>query len=103
MSDKIALGKDEIIEGAFKRINELEAENKELRDLCQKLQVAPVQQEPKYKYKVVRTYRESTKAKANNLQASLDDGWEVVRASEYVPGDARYSGYLEYILRKRAE
>lgn len=59
----------------------------------------------RYKYKVVRTY-DDNKYEVN-LQSAFDDGYEFVRASEYVPeithsGTRRY-GYIEYILRKEVE
>lgn len=62
----------------------------------------------KYKYKVVRTYDDSrTDSEMDNLTKAFDDGYEFVRASEYVPeashnGRRRY-GYIEYILRKEVE
>lgn len=59
----------------------------------------------KYKYKVVRTYDD--KKTTDILTSAFDDGYEFVRASEYVPevthcGVRRY-GYIEYILRKEVE
>lgn len=53
-------------------------------------------------YKVVRTYDDGYDE--GNLQAEFDDGYEFVRASEFVPevthnGRRRY-GYIEYILVK---
>lgn len=58
-------------------------------------------------YKVVRSYSDGSKE--DLLQKAFDDGWQFVRASEYVP-DFKYSipvngelvrfGYIEYILKK---
>ncbi len=53
-------------------------------------------------YKVIRTYNDG--CCENELQAAFDDGYEFVRASEYVSdsnhnGRIRY-GYIEYILAK---
>lgn len=54
------------------------------------------------KYKVVRTYDNGKYEEF--LQKAFDDGWNFLRASEYVPeathdGRRRY-GYIEYILIK---
>lgn len=60
----------------------------------------------KYEYKVVRTYDDGA-ANTDKLQSAFDDGYEFVRASEYVPeathGGTRRFGYIEYILRKEVE
>ena len=53
-------------------------------------------------YKVVRTYDDG--CYEGKLQAAFDDGYEFVRASEYIHeithnGRRRY-GYIEYILAK---
>lgn len=54
-------------------------------------------------YKVVRTYDDG-KTSAECLQKAFDEGYEFVRASEYVPesnhdGRRRF-GYIEYVLAK---
>lgn len=54
------------------------------------------------KFKVVRTYDSGDYE--TDLQKAFDDGWQFVRASEFVPenihdGMRRY-GYIEYILCK---
>jgi len=54
------------------------------------------------KYKVVRSY--DYNECADELQEAFDDGWQFLRASEYVPSIKfdnilRY-GYIEYILYK---
>ena len=62
----------------------------------------------KYKYKVVRTYDDGKHdSEMAELTSAFDDGYEFVRASEYIPeayhnGTRRY-GYIEYILRKEVE
>lgn len=62
----------------------------------------------KYTYKVVRTYDDGKHdSEMSTLTSAFDDGYEFVRASEYVPevthnGRRRY-GYIEYILRKEVE
>ncbi len=60
----------------------------------------------KYEYKVVRTYDDGTDPICK-LQSAFDDGYEFVRASEYVPEanhiERRRYGYIEYILRKEVE
>ena len=55
------------------------------------------------KYSVVRTYESGTNCE-KDLQNAFDDGWQFVRASEYIPesvhdGVRRY-GYIEYVLCK---
>ena len=54
-------------------------------------------------YKVVRTYDEGSAGNIK-LQTAFDDGYEFIRASEYVPeamhGSTRRYGYIEYILAK---
>ena len=53
-------------------------------------------------YKVVRTYDDG--GCESKLQTAFDDGYEFVRASEYIPeathGGTRRYGYIEYILAK---
>jgi len=54
-------------------------------------------------YKVVRTYDDG-KGDVNLLQKAFDEGYEFVRASEYIPeathdGKRRF-GYIEYVLAK---
>ena len=56
-------------------------------------------------YKVIRTYDDG-KTPERELQEAFDNGYEFVRASEYIPearhdGIRRY-GYIEYILVKNA-
>ena len=55
-------------------------------------------------YKVVRTYDDG-KTVEERLQKAFDEGYEFVRASEYVPkgnhNETRRFGYIEYILVKR--
>lgn len=54
------------------------------------------------KYKVVRTYDDGSYMEP--LQVAFNDGWQFLRASEYVPecshGGERRFGYIEYILVK---
>ena len=61
----------------------------------------------KYKYKVVRTYDDGNNSEMSELTSAFDDGYEFVRASEYVPEanyiERRRYGYIEYILRKEVE
>ena len=57
------------------------------------------------KYKVVRTYDDNKTTEL--LKNAFDDGYEFVRASEYVPeashNGVRRFGYIEYILKKEVE
>lgn len=54
-------------------------------------------------YKVVRTYDDGAYS-ISKLQSVFDEGYEFVRASEYVPENihngTRRFGYIEYILKK---
>lgn len=50
----------------------------------------------KYEYKAVRTYHDDN----SRLTKAFNDGYEFVRASEYVPTEPLAPGYIEYILCK---
>lgn len=56
----------------------------------------------KRKYKVVRTYDGGTYKE--ELEKAFKDGYEFVRASEFIPSETRNGiiryGYIEYILVK---
>lgn len=59
----------------------------------------------KYKYKVVRNYGPGSHTGEDNLVKAFSEGWEFVRASDYIPDYisrdlTHYYGYIEYILRK---
>ena len=81
----------------------LEEENKKLRDLCQKLQVAPVQQE--YDYRVARTHEDYTDSKGTkDLDEYFNAGYEFVHASEFVQAaEFGKNNYIEYIVRKKRQ
>lgn len=55
-----------------------------------------------YEYKVVRTWDDGKCTEF--LEKAFKEGYEFVRASEYVPsethGGIRRYGYIEYILRR---
>lgn len=55
------------------------------------------------RYKVVRSYSPNKPFSRLELTVSFNDGWEFVRASEYVPAKGKKGGYIEYILRKEVE
>lgn len=55
------------------------------------------------RYKVVRSYSPSEPFSRLELNIAFNDGWEFVRASEYIPKKGRKGGYIEYILRKEVE
>lgn len=76
----------------------IEEENKELRDLCQKLQTQVAPAQPEYEYMVARTYRGG---KNNELVHAFSQGYEFCRASEFIPDCESYYGFIEYILRKK--
>ena len=79
----------------------LEKENKILKDLGQKLQVAPVQ--PEYDYRVIRTYdARSVDRATKDLEDYFKAGYEFVRASEFVRADSS-NNYIEYIVRKKRQ
>lgn len=56
----------------------------------------------KDKYKVVRTYDGGSYEE--KLEKAFEDGYEFVRASEFIPSETRNGvtryGYIEYILVK---
>ncbi len=54
-----------------------------------------------YEYKVVRSYGPDSNGKTKDLEEAFKNGYEFVRASEYVNGEYTYSGYIEYILRRK--
>lgn len=54
-----------------------------------------------YEYKVVRSYGPASNGKTKELMGAFEDGFEFVRASEYIEGKRDYSGYIEYILRRK--
>lgn len=54
-----------------------------------------------YKYKVVRSYGPASRAETKELREAFEEGYEFVRASEYIEGKQGYPGYIEYILRKK--
>ena len=56
----------------------------------------------KVRYKVVRSYNLVSSGGTKSLVDAFADGWEFVRASEYIPRDSCV-GFFEYILRKEVE
>lgn len=55
------------------------------------------------RYKCVRSFNPNSATSKVPLDSAFKDGWEFVRASEYVPESGSYYGYIEYILRKEVE
>lgn len=55
------------------------------------------------RYKVVRSYTPNKPFSRLELTVPFNDGWEFVRASEYVPAKGKKGGYIEYILRKEVK
>lgn len=53
-------------------------------------------------YKVVRSY-EGGKTRETELQEYLGNGYDYLRASEYIPPTKERYGYIEYILVKEVE
>lgn len=52
------------------------------------------------KQKVVRSYSPNCGLSAKELETALKDGYQLVRASEYIPSQGDKAGYIEYILEK---
>lgn len=57
----------------------------------------------KIEYKVVRSYGPNSIAQAKNLVAAFEEGYQFVRASEYIEGEQDKAGYIEYILRRKKD
>lgn len=55
------------------------------------------------RYKGVRSFSPREPFSRLELNIAFNDGWEFVRASEYIPKKGRKGGYIEYILRKEVE
>lgn len=71
---------------------------------CLKSQIAELTATKKeVRYKVVRSYSPSEPFSRLELSVAFNDGWEFVRASEYIPKKGRKGGYIEYILRREVE
>lgn len=52
------------------------------------------------KQKVVRSYAPNCTRSAEDLVDALENGWLLVRASEFIPEQGSKAGYIEYILEK---
>jgi len=57
----------------------------------------------KKQYKVVRSYGPSSNGKTVELEKAFEEGYEFVRASEYIEASKGYAGYIEYILCKEVK
>lgn len=57
----------------------------------------------KKQYRVVRSYGPSSTGKTVELEKAFEEGYEFVRASEYIEAKGGYAGYIEYILCKEVE
>jgi hypothetical protein len=64
-------------------------------------------EKPKIEYIAVRSFGPSITNGTVDLENLLEDGWEFVNASDYVPGEKRgateFAGYIEYILRREVK
>ncbi len=60
-----------------------------------------MENESEYEYKVVRSYGPASTGEAKDLEKAFKEGYEFVRASDYIEGRVGYSGYIEYILRRK--
>lgn len=54
-------------------------------------------------FKAVRSYGPDNSTGNRLLNEEFDEGWQFVRASEYVLPEASKAGYIEYILCKEVE
>ena len=54
----------------------------------------------KVEYKVVRSYGPNSIAQTKNLVEAFEEGYQFVRASEYIEGERDKAGYIEYILKR---
>ena len=54
-----------------------------------------------YEYKVVRSYGPTSVGESKDLEEAFKEGYEFVRASDYIEGGRGYAGYIEYILRRK--
>ena len=83
----------------------------QLRDICGKAVqdlvdeiehggIVLKEDKPTYKYTVVRSFVSGCTTRETDLLHALQNGWEVVRASELVKNSHGYSDYIEYILRR---
>ena len=55
---------------------------------------------PKYEYKVVRSFGPGCSIGGNKVSNAFNEGWEFVRASEFIQDNNSSYGYIEYILRR---
>ena len=56
-----------------------------------------VSRDREMKFKAVRVYRENGPSELNK---AFEQGWQFVRASEFIPEHGSRQGYIEYILFK---
>lgn len=55
---------------------------------------------PKYEYKVVRSHGPGCSIGSNRVNNAFNEGWEFVKASEFIPDNNNSYGYIEYVLRR---
>lgn len=70
-----------------------------------KCEIEHLNQRPKTRtiYKVVRSYAPNCATSLDDLDAAFYNGWQFVRASEFIPPQGKKVGYIEYILKKEIE
>jgi len=54
-----------------------------------------------YEYREVRSYCPDSKSSDRDLKEYLQNGYEFVRASEFIPSQGGKAGYIEYILKRK--
>ena len=57
----------------------------------------------KIEYKVVRSYGPNSTSQTILLDKAFEEGYQFVRASEYIEGEDDKAGYIEYILCKEVK
>jgi len=81
----------EAIDTAIHSLNTQESLEKKITYLTEEIR------DREMKFKVVRVYRENG---PSELNTAFEQGWQFVRASEFVPEYSSRQGYIEYILFK---
>lgn len=58
---------------------------------------------PEYEYRMVRSFTPACSQSGEMLDRYLKAGYELVRASEFIPPQSSKAGYIEYILRRKKD
>lgn len=90
---------DEEIREEKDRLNEAKCY---IQELEKKVEALKTNLKTKTVYKVVRTFSCGSYKEASDLEDAFAEGWEFVKASDYMPGRTDI-GCFEYILKKEVE